>query len=259
MSTAREASRTVQTSDVVPAQTWQPAWPAPVPAGSWFDGLRVGRTQARTALQLVLVLGAAGIPVGLAWLLLAPRREYEVVEGGLQALEPQSEAVIGADAWLTILTAVLGITAAGLVWRFARARGVGIVLGLTAGMLLASVVAWQVGEWSGSGSSPAQTSKIGAVVTASLQLRAVPVLVIGAFVATLTYLIVVTFARRDDLERRQINSISSDWKEPPTEAGGPGPLAERSGQSTPGATDATAPQAGLPSRPRPAAPGDPAQ
>lgn len=257
MSSASEASRTCRTSDVAPAPTWPPAWPAPVPVGPYFDGLRVGRTQARTAVRLVLALAAAGIPVGVAWLLLAPRRTYEVVEGGFQALEPQSEAVIGADAWLTILTAVLGITVAGLAWRIVRARGVGILVGLAAGMVLASVVAWQVGEFVGSGSSEPEISQIGVIVTAPLQLRAIPVLVIGAFLATLIYLIAVSFARRDDLERRQDNSVSSGLTEPTTAAGGPEPLAELPAPSTPGATGAIAPPVGQPSHPRPAAPGDP--
>lgn len=259
MSTAGEASPTVQASEVQRAQPGAPDWPAPVQTRSWFAGLGADRAQVRTALRLVLGLAVTGVPIGLVWLVLAPRREYEVVEGGFLALEPQSEAVIGADAWLTILTAVLGMAAAGLVWRFARARGVGIVVGLAAGMVLASVVAWQVGEAIGGGPSQAQTSRIGAIVVPALHLRAIPVLVIGAFVATLTYLILVCFASRDDLQRNETGSFSSGWREPPAAPAGPGPLVALPGLSTPGVADATERPGEQPSRPRPAAPGDPAQ
>lgn len=212
---------------------------------------------ASPALRLVLALAATGVPLGLLWLILAPRREYEVVDGGFRAVEPQSEAVIGADAWLTILAGVLGVVVAGLVWRFLRARGVSIVVGLAAGMVLASVVAWQIGEWLGSGPSEAQTSQIGMIVAPALQLRAIPVLVIGAFLATLTYLIVVCFAPRDDLERTHTDSVSSGWMERPAARGGPEPLVARPGLSAPDAADAKALQAEQLSGSRPGVPDDP--
>ncbi len=245
-----------------PAALWPSDQPAPVPVRSWIAELGTARADLRTALRLVLALAAAGVPLGLLWLVLAPRREYEVVDGGFQAIEPQSEAMVGADAWLTILIALLGVSVSGLVWRFVRARGVSVVVGLAAGMVLAAVVAWQIGEWLGSGPGEAQTSQLGAIVAPGLQLRAIPVLVIGAFVATLTYLIAVSFASRDDLQRRRTEPLShtalfsSDWREPPTAPAGPGPLAARRGPSAPDAADATGRPAEQPSGPRPGGPGD---
>ena len=257
MSAANEAPRNVPRSAPHPETPWQAHPPVAVPFRPWLAGLRAARSEVRTALRLVLVLGASGLPLGLLWLVLAPRREYEVVEGGFQAIEPQSEALIGADAWLTILTAVLGVLGAGLVWRIVGARGVSIVVGLAAGMMLASVVAWQIGEWLGSGPTEAQTSQLGTIVAPALQLRAIPVLVIGAFLATLTYLIVVCFAPSDDLQRSPTLPVNSGWMEPPTAPGGPVQLAARQGPSAPYATDATALQAGQPSGLRPGVPGDP--
>lgn len=179
-----------------------PQVPAPVPVAQWYQGLLPAPGELRTAARLVPVLAAAGIPAGLVWLVAAPRREYEVVGEGFRALEPQSEALVGADSWLMVVTGLLGVLAAGLVWRFVRARGAGVVVGLAVGMVLASVVAWQIGEWLGTGSTQAQATQIGAIVAAALQLRAVPVLVIGSFFATLTYLVVVCFVGSDDLERK---------------------------------------------------------
>lgn len=231
--------------------------PAPRAVPAWYDGLRVTEGEIGSALRLVVVLTAAGLPAGLLWLALAPRRAYEVVEGGFRAVEPQSEALIGADGWLLIVSGVLGVLAAGLVWRYTRVRGVGIVLGLAAGTVLATVVAWQVGEWLGSGPSEAQMAEFGAIVTPALQLRAIPVLVIGAFLATLSYLVIVCFASRDDLCRSRSEQLSSDSMERPAEPRAPAPREGWQAPSAPGATGVPAQPVAPLSGPPPAAPGDP--
>lgn len=219
-------------------------------------GVRVTRAEARTAMRLMLLLALAGIPVGLIWLALAPRREFKVLDGGFQALEPESEALIGADGWLMIVTGVLGVLIGVLVWQFVRARGVGILLGLAAGMVVLSAVAWQVGEWLGTGASPEEQAQLGAIVSPALHLRAIPALLAGAFLATLTYLVMVSFVRRDDLQRTS-SSISSDSTAPPTAQAGPAPRADRPAPSVPYATDVTPPPTSPWSDPRPAVPGDP--
>lgn len=240
-----------------PLVPWENYLAEPVPVPPWNAGLRIADGEVRTALRLVLGLAVAGIPVGLFWLALAPRREYEVVDGGFRAVEPQSEALIGADGWLLIITGMLGVLAAGLVWRFVRVRGVGIVLGLALGMVVAAVVAWQIGEWLGTGPSEAQLTQLGQIVIPALQLRAIPVLVIGAFLATLTYLVVVCFAASDDLQRSRLAGFSSGSTEPPTAPRGPEPHADWPAPSIHGAADVTVPPTAPPSGLRPAAPVDP--
>jgi len=240
-----------------PPAPWQGHHCAPVPVRPWYAGLRVADGEVRTALRLVLSLAVAGIPVGLLWLVLAPRREYEVVAGGYLALEPQSEALIGADSWLLILTTLLGVLAAVLAWWIVRARGVAIVLGLATGMVVAAVVAWQIGELLGTGPTEAQTAQIGTIVTLGLGLRAVPVLVIGAFISTLTYLVVVSFAPSDDLQRTRSAPFSSSSTERPTAPTEPGPRADWKAPSAPGAADGTGPSTGTRSGLPPGVPGDP--
>lgn len=241
------------------APSERPLWETypPVPVVPWYDGMRIAGTEWGTALRLMPSLAAAGIPVGLLWLVVAPRREYEVVDGGFRAVEPQSEVLIAADAWLAIIIGALGVLAAGLVWRFVRARGVGVVVGLSVGMLVAAVVAWQVGELFGTGSSEAEQAQIGKIVAPALQLRAIPVLVIGAFLAILTYLVAVCFVRSDDLQPTNSATLSSDWTESPTAPVGPEQRVDRPAPSTPGAADGPAPPTAPPSDLRPAVPGDP--
>ncbi len=209
----------------------------------------------------MVVLAIAGAPAGLIWLAVAPRRKYQVVEDGFQALEPQSEALIGADGWLMIVTGALGGLAGVLVWRLVRERGVGVLVGMTLGTALLSVVAWQFGEALGVGSSAAEQAQLGAIVTPPLQLRAISALLIGPFLATLTYLVMVSFVRRDDLHREQSPSsapplLSSGWTEPPAAPVGQVPPASRTELSAPGAADGTARPAEPSSGPRPAVPGD---
>ncbi len=231
--------------------------PPPVAVTPWYAGVRVARTEIPTALRLVLALGLAGIPVGLVWLVLAPRREFKVVDGGFQALEPESEALIGADGWLMLLTGVLGMLVGVLVWQFVRARGVGTLVGLASGMVMLSVVTWQVGEWVGTGATEQEQAQLGAIVTPPLHLRAIPALLAGAFLATLAYLVLVSFARRDDLQRRSGSSISSDWTALPVAPAGPAPHVVRREPSAPDAADATRRPTAQLSDSRPAVPGDP--
>jgi len=229
--------------------------PVAVAVAPWYAGLRPRTGEVGVAVRLALALAGAGIPAGLLWLGLAPRREYEVVDGGFAPLEPQSEALIGADGWLLIITGLIAVVAVGLVWRLVPVRGVGIVVGLATGMVATSVVTWQVGQWLGSGPSEEQLAQMGAIVTPALQLRATPVVVMGAFVATVGYLVLVCFAPRDDLQRR--SRVSSDWTELPTAPRGPGPHGAWPTRSTPGGADALAPPAAQPSHLRPATPADP--
>lgn len=235
-------------------QAWQQA---AVPVRPWSDGLRLDAGEFGISVRIMLVLAATGVPAGLVWFALAPRREFEVVEGGFRPLEPQSEALIGADGWLLIVTGVLGVVAAVVAWRYVRARGVGVVLALAVGIAAATVVAWQVGAVVGAGPSEAELSQLGSIVTPALQLRAIPVLVIGAFLATLTYLVAVCFEPRDDLGRVRSVQVSSGWSELPTGPRGPARHAGPPAPSSPAAADVTGPPAGPRSDLRPAAPGDP--
>lgn len=235
----------------------EPTYPSPRPVRTWWDGLRMGRAEIEAAFRIALGLTVLGIPAGLLWLVLAPRREFRVVDGGFQALEPQSEALIGADGWLLLITGVIGVLAAGLVWRFARSRGVAPILGLAVGMVAESAAAWQVGERLGGAPPEEELTRLGTIAAQGLQLRAMPVLVVGAFLATLVYLVAVSFVPRDDLTRTGASQLNSGPRGLPAAPVGPGPHAVGQARSAPDAADAT----GLPtaqlSDPRSAVAGDP--
>lgn len=166
--------------------------------------------------RLAIGLLLAGIPLGVLWWLVAPRRNYEVSADGAFAIVPESEAAVGSDGWFMLLTAVVALAAAALAWRREAHRGPLMAAGLAVGVLLCGLVTWQVGTLLGPGPSSAALQDIGAVVLGPLGLRAYGVLVVGPFLAVAGYLLAVCFAPRDDL---RANNRPHREGDPPTSVG----------------------------------------
>jgi hypothetical protein len=133
------------------------------------------------------------------WWLVAPRRSYEVSEEGAFALVPESEAAVGSDGWFMLLTGVLALAVAAVVWRRQVRRGPLILVALALGMLLCGLVTWQVGALLGPRPAAAALEQVGAVVLGPLGLRAYGALVVGPFLAVAGYVLAVCFTSRDDL------------------------------------------------------------
>ncbi len=181
------------------AQIAEPAQPAAVPVRPWYHGLRPAVGEAAAAARLALLLLLAGLPVGVLWWVLAPRRAYDVAAEGAFAVVPDSEAAVGADGWFVILTGVLALAAAAVAWRREEYRGPQMAVGLAVGMLLCGLLTWQVGALLGPGPSAAALEDSGAVVLGPLGVRAYGVVVAGPFLAVAGYLLAVCFTPRDDL------------------------------------------------------------
>ncbi|GAA0968746.1 hypothetical protein [Actinocorallia libanotica] len=93
------------------------------------------------------VLALLGLPAGLLWSRLADRPEYVVVGGRAYPADSESEVFIGADGKLALICVALGLVAGAVAyWRAGRAGEVPLVLGLCAGGLLGSLLAWWVGH-----------------------------------------------------------------------------------------------------------------
>ncbi len=168
---------------------------------SWAQALRSRPGEVRAAARLTLALLLTGIPIGVIWWLIAPRRAYRVAADGAFAVVGESEAAVGTDGWLMVLTAVAGLLAGSLVWWRATHRGPGLPVALAVGMALSGTVASIVGGLLGHGPSAAQLAEIGNTVYGPLVLRAQAVLVVGPFLAVSAYLLAVCFTGNDDLSR----------------------------------------------------------
>lgn len=109
----------------------------PTEGRSWPGAVAIGLT-----LLGCLVAGAV---TGIVWEMVTPLPEFHVAGGRALGSEFEEETAIAADGWFAICAAVAGIVSAVVVFARVRAARISVLLGLTLGCLLASVVAWRVG------------------------------------------------------------------------------------------------------------------
>lgn len=93
------------------------------------------------------VVAILGVPAGLLWAWISPRTGFVIVRHKAYLVDPESQAPIGTDARFALIGVLLGL-ACGVVayWRAGRRNEVPLVLGLTTGGILASLIAWGLGH-----------------------------------------------------------------------------------------------------------------
>ena len=177
------------------------ARPAPSPAAYWRGWPEI-RADLRSSVGLVLALALTGIPLGLLWWLLAPRADFRITADGPVVIgTPPDELLVADDSVFVLLLAAAGLLMGAAAWFLRRRRGVATIVALPLGAVLAAAVAWQVGEFLGSGPSAAELEAVGSRVTTALTLGSRPALAVAAFTATAAYLAAVLYAPDDDLGR----------------------------------------------------------
>ncbi|GLW70699.1 hypothetical protein Kpho02_29980 [Kitasatospora phosalacinea] len=123
---------------------YAPVFPPQPPA-------RAERPPLGPELRIGAVVTAAGavlgVVLGLLWLWLAPRVGYAVQDNHILYRDPEGEELIGAVGVFSLLGLGLGVlTSLGaFLWTRARGGGIAVAVGLAAGGLLGSVIAWQLG------------------------------------------------------------------------------------------------------------------
>jgi hypothetical protein len=180
-----------------------PASPIAVPAANaYWRGWPEVRADLRSSVRLVLVLALAGLVAGLLWWWLAPRADFRITDAGPVPIgDPSEELLVADDAVLALILTGMGLAAGAAAWFLRRRRGVATVLALAVGGSAMAAVAWQLGEFLGTGPTQAELADVGAVVTTSLTLGSVPALALAPFAALLAYLVPVLTLHRDDLGR----------------------------------------------------------
>ncbi|NLU67602.1 hypothetical protein HCC30_10020 [Streptomyces sp. HNM0574] len=108
------------------------------------DAARV-RREVRDAVGCALGVTLLGIVLGLLWVWLAPRIPLFTDGQAVYLKDPEGEEAVGADGTFVLLSLALGAVAGGAVFLARRKGGVGLVLGLACGGLLAAVVGWRLG------------------------------------------------------------------------------------------------------------------
>ncbi|MFC7571941.1 hypothetical protein ACFQX8_05475 [Klenkia terrae] len=135
------------------------------------------------------------------------------------------ELFMGDDGVYVLLLGGLGLLAGLVGWTLVRRRGVVTLVSLAAGMLAASLTAWQLGALLGRGPSREDLTTVGREVTTALDLNMLASLAIGPFAAVLVYLVATVLTGRDDLGRDDLGRDDLG-REDPHPAHPAGPTAE---------------------------------
>lgn len=103
----------------------------------------------RDGAAIALVVGVAGVLLGLLWVWLAPRVQYVSNGEAVFLRDTESEARIGADGTFLLLSVGFGALSAVAVFLWRRGGGAAQVVGLAVGSVFAALVGWRVGLWLG--------------------------------------------------------------------------------------------------------------
>lgn len=197
------------------------------------------RRTLTTAALVVLVLAAAGAPLGVLWRFVAPAVPViNAGDGRIVVNDPAPEEYIASDGWFALLGLGFGVVAAIVAWQVLRRfRGPWLLVAVTAGCLAAPVVAWRTGRLIGLGAYAGwrTSSAQGATYDAPPDLHAYGILLVPAFAAVILLTLLAGWSNDPELDRPGARPgyghdlgvpLSSDWPagpDPTAEPAPPGP------------------------------------
>jgi hypothetical protein len=158
-------------------------WRSSAPGGGSAGALRIW---AATTAALALL----GPPAGLLWATISPDVRYVVVDKAAVFADPETQVLIGIDGRFAVITAVAGILCGIAAYAAGgRQRDIALVLGLAAGGVVATVLAWRVGHLVGLDTFQrlTRTAPTGTELTGVADLRARGILVFWPVLAVGTY------------------------------------------------------------------------
>ncbi|MFE2009656.1 DUF2567 domain-containing protein [Streptomyces sp. NPDC059491] len=122
-----------------------PDWPPPPPPPAGPAGDPITAAEVAQGAVVTLVSAVAGALLGVLWLTMAPRVLLISDGKGVYLRDSEGESAIGADGTFVLLALAFGAVAALAVFLLRRKGGVPLVLGLAAGGVLGSLLAWWIG------------------------------------------------------------------------------------------------------------------
>jgi len=163
--------------------------PPAIVEGAWAvrgPAKRAVRTWAVTTAIIALL----GVPAGVLWAQISPQVTYIVIEGQPVLADPEGQGPITVDGRFALIAAAAGL-ACGIVAyaRGGRGNDVPLLLGLAAGGLAASLLAWRLGGQFGleAFQDAVRGAPDGRTATGAARLRATgivvfwPVLAVGVY------------------------------------------------------------------------------
>ncbi|UWE08948.1 ABC transporter permease [Actinacidiphila bryophytorum] len=182
------------------------------------DRTKAVLSEVRRGALVALLVTVCGVALGLLWLWLSPRVPLVSDGRAVYLKDTEGEEAIGGDGTFALIAAGLGIlTAAAVFWRYRRG-GIGVVLGLAAGGVLASLVGWRLGVWLGPDTDiVAHATAVGpkVVFDAPLELRAKSALVAWPIAAMVVHLVLTSAFGPRDPDVPGAKSLYPAWTPPP--------------------------------------------
>ncbi|GAA2407850.1 hypothetical protein GCM10010191_15390 [Actinomadura vinacea] len=146
-----------------------------------------------------LIIALLGLPAGLLWTEISPKVTYIVVQGQALLAEPEGQGPIGVDGRFALIAVVAGVLC-GAAAYLAGGRGndLPLVLGLAAGGLAASLLAWRLGHQIGLDAFQRAVRRApdGRTVTGVAQLRATGILVFWPLLGVAVYGVLEALVKR---------------------------------------------------------------
>ncbi|MFI6407007.1 DUF2567 domain-containing protein [Streptomyces sp. NPDC050548] len=163
------------------------------------------KTELIEAVVATVVVALGGVLLGLLWWWLAPHVPLvgDVVDKSwvVYLKDSEGEQAVGVDGTFTLLAVGFGVLSALAAFLLRRRGGVPLVVALTVGGLLASLLAWRLGMWLGPTKDVlAHAKSVGKGVTfsAPLKLGAKGALLAWSIAALVVHLgLIALFGPRD--------------------------------------------------------------
>ncbi|MFH0244793.1 hypothetical protein ACGRHY_20765 [Streptomyces sp. HK10] len=137
-------------------------------------GAPAGREVLEAAVVAVAV-AVLGVALGLLWLWLAPRVPLISDGTAVYLKDSEGEETVGADGTFVLLALGVGALSGATVFLARRRGGAGVVIGLAAGALAGSLLAWWLGVQLGPDQDVVARARVvgeGRVFDAPLELHA---------------------------------------------------------------------------------------
>ncbi|GHA16351.1 hypothetical protein GCM10010372_14880 [Streptomyces tauricus] len=159
------------------------------------------KTELREAAIVTVAMAVGGLLLGVLWWWLAPHVPLVSDDTTVYLKDTEGEQAIGVDGTFTLLALALGLVSALAVFLLRRRGGIALVVALTVGGVLGSLVAWRLGIWLGPTQdvvAHAKEAGKGVTFDAPLELGAKGALLAWSVSALLVHLgLTALFAPRD--------------------------------------------------------------
>ncbi len=174
-------------------------WGLPAEGTETARGRLAGYRRDVSAAMIVLLASLPlGALMGVIWERVAPKAHWMVQGGGAVLGELEQTDFVAADGWFAVLGAAAGLLCGTIAFVLFRSRARMLPIGLAAGGILGSLIAWQVGQALGPESIDSHRgAPDGSTFDGPLDLRAHGVLLSWPLAALLVLLVLTVIFDRE--------------------------------------------------------------